>query len=493
MQTLQRHPISGTPLEVPDPKMVIVAVTWSLGVFCVTAFRMRMTSRFSLLLVLSALSLFLGSCRVDPEKMGLSLQFDIKEKVLGNGMKVIAIENRNLPIVTYQTWIRAGSVDDPLAKSGIAHLFEHLMFKGTERYGRNAFFEKLETRGAIVNAATGRDHTVFYETFAPALLDEVIEMEADRLRNLKVSQSDLDLEKNVVFEERRLRVENSVEAKANESLWNLAFSMHPYGIPTIGYPPDLLNISAEDLAAFFQKNYQPSNITLVVVGDFDASDLFKKIAKAYEAIPSKPRPMRSIPTEPEQNEERRLVVKDLSSTASVQMAYTIPSAHDVDSYSIDVMSNILFEGSSSRAYRKIVDELQIATSLTGSSYTPMYPGLLTIRANLRPGRTLDEFEKAFQSIIKNIQDTEVSQNEVDRAVKQLTLDLIDGLQTSQGIAQWLGTIDMIFGDVGKFKKMWAKYFDVTPASVKDVANRYLDPNHRSMVIVQPKNWVEGKR
>lgn len=456
---------------------------------------MRMNSRLPLLssALLAMLSLSLGSCRVDPEKMGLSLRFDIKEKVLGNGLKVIAVENRTLPIITYQTWIRAGSVDDPSGKTGIAHLFEHLMFKGTERYGKNAFFSKLETHGAIVNAATGRDHTVYYETFAPSLLDEVIDMESDRLKNLTISQADLDLEKNVVFEERRLRVENSVEAKVNEALWNLAFTVHPYGSPTIGFPPDLLNISVDDLNVFFKKNYQPSNVTLVVVGDFSVSDLFKKIEKAYQNIPSKARPARSIPIEPEQNEERRLVVNDLSSTVMVQMAYTIPSAHDVDSYSIDVLSNILFEGSSSRAYRKIVDELQIATSLTASSYTPMYPGLLTIRANLRPGRSLEEFEKALGALIKDVQTNDVSKAEVDRAVKQLTLDLIDGLQTSQGIAQWLGTIDMIFGDVGKFKKMWAKYFEVTPKSVKDVANRYLDPNHRSMIIVHPKALSEGKR
>jgi zinc protease len=356
-------------------------------------------------------------------ELGVQVKLDVR--ALKNGLRVILIEDHSVPIVTYQTWYRVGSVDEVPGKTGLAHLFEHLMFKGTPKYPAKQFFTQLEAKGAEVNAYTTRDYTVYYENLLPQFLEKAIEMEADRMLNLKLDDETLQTERLVVLEERRLRTDNSPEGRITEAMWAQAFKLHPYGWPVIGWPQDLLQTTTDDLIAFYRKHYQPANAALVVVGNFDPTATFAAIEKWYGSLKSGPRPERKIPTEPEQKEERRLVLRDRVQGQKVAWGYPVSSAEQDDSYALDVLANILFAGTSSRAYRRMVEEKEVALGVSGSAYTPTYPGLMIIQAIMKGNLPAEAAETELTQLISEVQSKDVSADEIAVAVRQLTVQTID--------------------------------------------------------------------
>lgn len=428
------------------------------------------------------------SCRDVPNKLVRELGVDlpIQKKKLSNGLQFVLVEDHTVPVISYQTWFRVGSVDERPGITGISHLFEHLMFKGTQKFPEKSFFLELEAKGAEVNAYTTRDYTVYYETFIPSLIDKVIEMEADRMENLLLTDSILQIEKQVVMEERRLRTDNSPAGKMQEALWALAFRRHPYAWPVIGIPDDLDRINSTDLMNYYKKHYHPSNAVVVVVGDFNTNELFEKLKRYYGKLEAKPIPFRDPPREPEQNEERRLTLYDDVISEQFMEAYPITSAQDSDSYAIDVLSNILFEGNSSRAYRKLVEELNITLGVSGSSFTPTFPGLLLISGIMKGDLKSAQAEEAIEKLIQEIQENSVTQEEVQKAVRQLTVQLVDSIRTPFGVGQLIGTVMMIFQDPYRFSEDLKKYFKVTPLDVQRVAQKYLIPNNRSVVKLLPE-------
>lgn len=427
----------------------------------------------------------LSSCEEEVEGLGIKLKYD--QRTLSNGLKVIMVEDHTVPIVSYQTWFKVGSVDERPGMTGISHLFEHLMFKGTPKYGPKMFFHELETKGAQVNAYTARDYTVFYENFLPTLLEKVIDMESDRMSNLEIGEEAFSTERSVVLEERQLRIQSSPEARVQEALWGLAYRNHPYQWPVIGYPEDLLSLSLEQVQSYLKTYYQPNNATLVVVGDFETDALYSLVKKYYAAIPNQPRPERKPPIEPEQMEERRFYLRENVSTQRFSYAYHISAAGEDDSYAMDVLSNILFEGTSSRAYRSLVEEKDLLLGISGSSYTPTYPGLLLVSGTLRNGKSLEDVENEVERLIKNIQDgSPPTPEEMKKAVRQLTVQIVDSVRTPYGMGQLIGTLQTILGNPAAFSKDLTKYFNVTAADVKRVASKYLIPNNRSVVILAPE-------
>lgn len=415
----------------------------------------------------------------------LGIRFDIIQKKLSNGLRVIMVEDHTVPMISYQTWVRAGSVDDPPGATGIAHLFEHLMYKGTEKYGPKQFFEQLETKGAEVNAFTTRDYTAFYQNFTPNLLDRVIDMESDRLANLKITPELLEIEKHVVFEERRLRTDDSSSGKMTEVLWQLAYLQHPYRWPTIGVPQDLRKITVEHLNDFFRANYQPSNVAIVMVGDFDADEAFSKIKAAYGGIPSRPAPRRDFPPEPDQLSERRYRLFDSVASEEFKQAYHISRAAEDDSYALDVLSNILFRGTHSRAHRLLVEAKGVVLGVSGLAFTPAFPGLFIIGATMKAGLKTKVAEDLLDELIGEVQQSSVTEEEIRTAVRQLLVEFIDNIRTPFGLAQTLGTVQMILGDATRFQKDYQKYLAVRPEDIKRVALKYLVPNNRSTVVLVP--------
>jgi len=434
----------------------------------------------------AATTLGAGSCRPKAARE-LGIRLEIKEHSLSNGLTVIFVEDHTVPVVSYQTWVRVGSSDERPGGTGLSHLFEHLMFKGTPKYGPKQFFEQLEARGAEVNAFTTRDYTVYYENFIPELMERVVDMEADRLGNLSVTEEMLNLEKQVVLEERRLRTDNQPGGRMQEALWMLAYKRHPYSWPVIGYPEDIVNARLEDVQEFFKKHYIASNATVVVVGDFDPARTLALIHKYYSPLPKRPRPDRKIPEEPEQREERRLNLYDQIASERFALAYHVTSADQDDSYALDVLANILFEGTSSRAYQKLVEDKDVTIGISGSAYTPTYPGLFIISGTMKGALASTVAEKLLDEVIAEVQEKGVTEDEVKVAVKQLTVHLVDSVRTPYGLGQLIGTVQTVFGDADRFADDVAKYTSVRVSDVKRVANQYLIPNNRSVVTLLPES------
>lgn len=419
-------------------------------------------------------------------EQGIGLKIDLRTRQLPNGLQVVMVEDHTVPIVSYQSWFRVGSVDEHPGITGISHLFEHLMFKGTPRYGARQFFTQLEAKGAEVNAYTTRDYTVYYENFVPELLEKVVDMESDRMANLQLDEHVLNGEKLVVLEERRLRSDNTPEGRMQEALWQLAYRVNPYQWPVIGYPQDLLGITLPEVISYFKAHYQPANAAIVIVGDFNADKTFALLQKYYSPIQAQARPKRDVPPEPEQREERRLNLYDDVASERFAQAYHVTAADNDDSYALDVLANILFGGNSARAYRLLVDQKDIAASISGSAYTPTYPGLFIVSGTMKQGIASTEAEGLLDQVIHEVQESGVTQDEISMAVKQLTVQEVDSVRTPYGLGQLIGTVQMILGDPRKYDEDVAKYLKVTAADVKRVAEKYLTPNNRSIITLLPK-------
>jgi predicted Zn-dependent peptidase len=422
----------------------------------------------------------------------LGVHVDLQTATLPNGLKVVLIEDPTVPIVSYQTWYNVGSADEHPGITGISHLFEHLMFKGTPRYGQKEFFRLLEARGAEVNAFTTRDYTVYYENFIPSFLEKVIDMESDRMQNLSLNDDVLNNERLVVLEERRLRTDNSPEGRMQEALWQLSYQANSYQWPVIGYPQDVLGLRLEDLQSWYKTHYQPKNATLVVVGAFKADATFALIRKYYGPIPGQEVPVTPFFTEPEQKEERRLVLHDDETSDRFAEAYHVTSAADADSYALDVLSNILFTGQSSRGWRALVEDHELALSVASENYTPTHPGLFIISGTLKSGAKMDQVENVLDQVIRKVQDQGVTAEEIHIAVRQLTVELVDSVRTPYGLGMLVGTANAVLGDPSQYASDLVKYLKVTPDDVRRVAQTYLQPNNRSVVIMSPGKKAGSK-
>lgn len=421
----------------------------------------------------------------------LGLNFKLIEKKMDNDLNVLMIEDHTVPIVSYQTWVNVGSVDETFGLTGLAHLFEHLMFKGSKNFGPKAFFQELEAKGASINAYTTRDYTVFHETFSKGLLDRVIQLESDRLSGLQLTDEVLYTEKQVVSEERRLRSENSPDGRMQEALWELAFKSHPYRSPVIGYPEDLNRVRLDDLHHFFSEYYQPGNITVVIVGDIDPDSTFEKMKTFYGDLPGFKRKKRNIALEPLQTEGREIRLNDSVASLKIAMGYPISSAADKDTHALDILSTILFEGVSSRAYQKIVEEKKLSLNVSGVSYTPLYPGLFMINATLTKGATVEQFKKAWEECLNEIKDKGVTAEELQMAVRQLTVQTVDSVRTSHGLATLIGTVKTILGDPNLYNDDLNKYEKVRSEDVINVARKYLTAEKSNVVILEPKKNDKG--
>lgn len=433
--------------------------------------------------IISLFLLLLTGCEADEATLGLFSQLKISH--LPNGLTVILVEDHRVPIVSYQTWVRTGSVDDPPSRSGMAHFMEHFMFKGTQKFEMGRFIQELERVGAEVNADTARDYTVFYENIPQSALPLVIELEADRLANIKIDKTKLALEKQIVLEEQSFKYQEDPSGQAQELLWPMAFALHPYRMPIMGNPSELVLITDAELEKFRKAHYQPGNVTLVVVGDFHHDDLLKQISTAYGSIPGLAPPERSFVAEPAQDSERQYRFNIPDVNERLALAYHITSASQDDSFALDILASILFEGTSALASRVLVQGSEIAWAVDGMAFTPAYPGLFLVTLTLRGKGNGPEAERIFSRLVNGISENGVSEKAVKAAKKQLQVQILDSLRTAKGIGHLIGTAQVILGDARKFIDDFKKYSKVTPADVQRVLRKYLDPNNRSTVFLLP--------
>lgn len=440
------------------------------------------------LFFLAAVAAFVGCSSAQQKSIVQSsaLPHTVVRKNLANGMTLVLVEDHTIPIVSYQSWFLVGSVDEVEGKSGLAHLFEHLMFKGTPSYGPRQFFEQLELKGAEVNAFTARDHTAYYVNASPSLLPKIIEMESDRLANLYVTADEFARERQVVFEERHLTVDSNPSGKMNEVLWSLVFKTHPYKTPIIGLPVDLVRLSTENANSFFKQHYSPANLTLVIVGDFSSEEVLSWIEAAYGNIPSGTRNVRAIAPEPEQTSERRLVMSDTIASDQFVHGYPIARAGAPDSFALDLAANILCGGTRARANAWLVEKKQLASAVNCSSYTPTFEGVFTIDVVARPGIPAEKLETELnEHVLKSLIESGVTEEELTTAKRKMELDVYHLIRTPYGLGQTIGLMEIILGNGVDYLQDLAHYRAVTREDIQRVMQKYFHPNRRNSVVLKP--------
>jgi zinc protease len=382
--------------------------------------------------------------------LGLAVQAHpaevVVEATLDNGLRVLLLEDRRSPVVTSQLWYRVGSRNEQPGLSGLSHYLEHMMFKGTPKYGPRVFSRLLEEQGASENAYTSQDTTVYFVTVAADKIDLVLDLEADRMRGLLLDPREVDAERKVIMEERRTRTEDDPVGALAEELNAAAFKAHPYRIPTIGFVTDIPQLTAADLRAWYDAYYRPNNAILVLVGDFAAPDMLARVRARFGGIPRGPDPPPVRVVEPEQRGERRVWVKKEAQLPVIFIGYRTPNHQAAESYALDVLSTVLSGGRASRLYQKLVYEQRIALD-AGGDYTRLSldPDLFTFYATVLPEKTVEEVERALLAEVERLRTDPVGAEELQRAKNQIEAAFIFRQDSMYARASTLGSYELVGG------------------------------------------------
>jgi zinc protease len=415
-------------------------------------------------------------------------KLDIAQFTLPNGLAVVALEDHSAPIVNVQVWYHVGSKDERAGRTGFAHLFEHLMFKGSAHVKPQEHAQRVSDVGGVINAGTNFDYTFYWQTVPSTALDQVLWLEADRMGSLNVDEANLKSERDVVEEELRLRIENPPYGKLAPLVFATAFQKHSYHWLPIGSKADLDAATLEDVKAFHSTYYVPNNATLVVVGDFKTADLKKSVATYFGGIPrgegAIPRPAEP---EPPQTAERRVTDYDSKTPLpAVILAYHVPGMGDPDNYALDIASQILSAGQSSRLYQRLVYDKQVALQAAGQSFQLESYGLFFFIAIMNAGTDAKEGEAELAAEIERLKTEPVSAAELEKARTQLVAGVAVGRQTDQAKADAIGAAATLRGNPNLVNEELANYQKVTAADVQRVAQKYLTAENRSVIYMLPE-------
>ena len=414
------------------------------------------------------------------------------ETLLPNGLVVLTLEDHSTPVVSFQMWVKVGSRDET-RYTGLAHLFEHMMFKGSKNIGPEEHARLVNARGGRLNAFTSRDRTVYFEDVTSETLPLVIELEAERVANLDISEKTLGSERQVVLEERRMSIEDQPGGRAMEALMALTFEAHPYRWPVIGWRSDIEKATVEVCREFFRTYYAPNNIVIAIAGDFDSEEALAVVRRTFGKLGPSEVP-RNPTLEPEQDGERRATVYfDLRSPVLAVAWHAPPTGHP-DAEPLDVMSEILSAGRSSRLYRRLVYETQQALSAEGAYWELQDAGVFYAFASVRPDGRIERVERLLLDEIERLKNEPVSEAELDKAKRQLEVAFVNGLATSHALASRIGGEVVSFGRVRSLAERLAAIQAVTAGDVQRVARTYLRQDKRTVVQVvpRPKEGGEGK-
>jgi zinc protease len=405
---------------------------------------------------------------------------------LDNGLRVLLLEDHRSPIVTVQMWYRVGSRNEQRGATGIAHFLEHLMFRGTAKYGPGVFARLVERNGGQDNAFTSQDVTSYYVNLAADRLDLVLDLESDRMHNLQLDPKIITSEREVVIEERRTRTEDDPGGALGEEVSALAFRAHPYGQPIIGWMLDIKRITPEEIRAFYKTYYVPNNAILVVAGDFKAAEVMTKVKAAFGPIPRGAAPSPVLAVEPPQNGERRVIVQKPAELPIVYIGYPVPHHTSADAPALEVLSVVLAGGRSSRLYRELVHERQLALEAGGDySYFSIDPSLFWFWATPLPGQTAEKLEKELLGEMQRLTREPVSDVELTRAKNQIEAGFVFQDDSIHRRASLLARFELIGGYAKK-----DKYLDliraVTAADLQRVASAYFQDEKKNVGILLPK-------
>jgi predicted Zn-dependent peptidase len=418
---------------------------------------------------------------------------NFKEYKLKNGLRVILSEDHNAPTYSIAVTYNAGSRDELPGHTGFAHLFEHMMFQGSENVGKGEHLIIVENNGGNVNGNTTPDRTQYFETLPSNQMDLGLFIEADRMRSLAITQANLDNQRATVQEERRQRYDNQPYGKTFEAIYDLTFDDFAYKHSTIGSMEDLNAASLKDVSAFFRTYYAPNNAVLTLVGDFDSAEVMKNIEKYFDDIPQQNPPPAPNMTEPKQTAERRKTIEDpLAQLPRLDILYKIPAGNTPDFYAMDYMGDVLSQGQSSRLYLQMVKEKELVTNVSCGPELRRGPGLFWCSMNVRPGKDPAEVEKTLYEELDKLKNEPITDAEVEKERMAVKRNEAEQLQSTLGRASEMGEFAVFFSDPDLINSYGKKLLAESKAQLQQAAKTYLTPANRTVVLTLPKPKQEEK-
>jgi predicted Zn-dependent peptidase len=416
-----------------------------------------------------------------------NVQIPIQQVTLKNGLRVVLSEDHAAPTVSLCVTFDVGSRNELPGHTGFAHLFEHMMFQGSQNVGKGEHLILVRVNGGDVNGTTNQDSTNYYERVPANQLDMALFLESDRMRALRITPANLDNQRNTVKEERRLRMDNQAYGKTGEILGDLAYDNFAYKHSTMGSMADLDAASLDDVANFFKMYYAPNNAVLTLVGDFKSPEAIEKIKTYFEDIPAQPAPPPVDMAEPAQTQERKTTVEDsFARLPRLDIVYKTVPANSPDWYALDMLGDILFGGPSSRLYQKLVKEKAVALQVAGGIDMRRGPALFQAFALLKPAQDPAQVEQLISEEFERVKSDGVTTAELEKIRIQDRLQQAESMESTISRARTLGRYAVYFHDPTLINTILAKYSDVTPDDIRRVARQYLGDTRRTIVLTVPK-------
>ena len=415
----------------------------------------------------------------------------IKRVKLKNGLSVLLIENHKAPVVSVQMWVKTGSADEGKGEEGISHFIEHLVFKGTDKYGLGEIASTVEASGGELNAYTSFDQTVFYVNISKEFADVGLDVISEMMGFPKFDSGEIDNEREVVIEEIK-RSNDSPGRQASRLLFSTVYKNHPYGIPVIGYDRIIKKVSRKTLVSYYQSRYIPTNMHLVVAGDFDAKEMHRKIEDTFGRLKSFKLRRVKRKTEPKQGGFRVKVAKAPFEEAQLHLAWRVPGAHHKDIAALDMLAMILGQGDSSRLTRRLRLEEPLTNSIGAGTFTPKDTGLFTVSGSLNPDQLPAALE-AIQAELVKICSQPPTADEMKRAVTNLESEEFYAMETIEGVARKAGSFENLMGDYAYFQKFLKQIYALKPDDIMKAARKYLAPDQLSFVMMTPRNEKDTEK
>lgn len=409
----------------------------------------------------------------------------IERFVMENGLTILLAQDKAAPVIAFHAWFRVGSRHEKPGKTGLAHLFEHLMFNEVEGLPAGQFDTLMEAAGADNNASTWLDFTQYQEAFPKQHLSLVLDLESRRMSDLVLRDPQVTSEKEVVKNERRYRVEDDVEGTVEELLWKTAFQTHPYHWPTIGWMEDIEGFTTDDCRAFYEAYYAPNNATLVLVGDLDFELTLRELSEKYGKLPSSALPPETSLSEPPQSEARSVEISQPTSTQKIVVGYKGPAISDDDHALLGLLVDILTGGRASRLHRRLIRKEQIASDVSGFVGPHVHPSLIEFSLAARAEHTCEELLEIFDEEIHRLLTEGVTEEELHRARNRTELGLLGSLDTADGKASSMGFHETVLGDPAAAFSRLRRLDSVNLEDLANVATRWFKVNSRTTIFVRP--------
>jgi zinc protease len=412
---------------------------------------------------------------------------------LANGLRVIIAEDHSAPVFSIAVNYNVGSRDERKGRTGFAHLFEHMMFKGSEQVGPGEHFTLIFNNGGSMNGTTNEDRTLYYDTLPANQLDLALFLEADRMWSLDITKDNLDNQRNAVQEERRMGVDNQAYGKTFESVNEQAYQNFAYSHSVIGSMADLNAADVSDVRAFFKTYYAPNNAVVSVVGDVKAADCLEKIHKYFDKIPSQPAPPVVDMAEAPQTAERRMTLDDaLARTARIDIAWHVPAGNTPDDDALNVLGTILSGGRSSRMYNVLVLDRQLASGVSAGTSSMRGPSLFQVGGSALVGKSIADLESGIYAEIEKVKAGPIADWEIEKARNNQKRSYISGLGSSLNRAVLLGQYALFYNDPNLINTRADRLSKVTAADIQRVARQYLVQQNRNVIITNPKPVAAGQ-